>query len=100
MATRPVPGQAEEQGEGDVREVARSLITLGAILIATAVIVAFIWWVVVLSPIGFGRAFEHTIGGDSMRTKVSGVFIIAISLAVIGGIGSASYGLWKYWRTP
>ena len=96
MARTPRAGETEQ--EAAKRQQAISLMTLGAILVAMAAIVAIIWWVVVLSPIGFGRAFEHTIGGGDMKTKVSGVFIIAISLSLAGGIGSTGYGLWKYWR--
>ena len=98
MIRTPAPGKTEELEAQ--RQQALSLMTLGAILVAMAAIVALIWWVVVLSPIGFGRAFDHTIGGGDMKTKVSGVFIIAIGLSLAGGIGSAGYGLWKYWRLP
>ena len=87
------------QGD-DPLEQARGLLTLGAILVASAAIAALVWWVVVLSPIGFGRAFEHTIGGDAMRVKVNSVFIVAIGLALLGGAGSAVVGLWKFWRAP
>ncbi len=98
MIGTPAPGKTEDLESR--RQQALSLMTLGAILVAMAAIVAIIWWVVVLSPIGFGRAFEHTIGGDDMKTKVSGVFIIAIGLSLAGAIGSGGFGLWKYWRLP
>jgi len=94
------PRVSETEQETAKHEQAMSLMTLGAILAGMAAVLAIIWWVVVLSPIGFGRAFEHTIGGGDMKTKVSVVFIVAISLCIAGGIGSACYGLWKYWRAP
>ena len=91
-----MPDQSEQ--EYDALEQARTFLSLGAILIASAAIAALVWYVVVLSPIGFGRAFEHTIGGDAMRVKVNSVFIVAIGLSSLGGVGSAGYGLWRYWR--
>lgn len=99
MASRLV-ADSGEQGHEELEQAAKALLTLGAILATAAVIVTIVWWVVVLSPIGFGRAFEHTIGGDAMRIKVNSVFLVIIGLSLAGGAGSAGYGLWKYWRLP
>ena len=76
-----------------MNERARSLVTGGLILFSMSAVIAFIWWVAVLSPIGFGRAFDNIIGGDDMRTNVTVVFLVAIGLTAIGGAASLAAGL-------
>ncbi len=71
----------------------RSLVTGGLILFAMSAVIAFIWWVAVLSPIGFGRAFDHMIGGDEMRTNVTIVFLVGIGVTALGGTASLAAGL-------
>ena len=71
----------------------RSLVTGGLILFSMSAVIAFIWWVAILSPIGFGRAFDHIIGGDEMRTNVTVVFLVGIGVTAVGGTVSLAAGL-------
>ena len=76
-----------------MNERARSLVTGGLILFSMSAVIAFIWWIAVLSPIGFGRAFDHMIGGDDMRANVTVVFLVGIGVTAIGGTVSLAAGL-------
>lgn len=71
----------------------RALVTGGLILFAMSAVITFIWWVAILSPIGFGRAFDHIIGGDEMRANVTIVFLVGIGVTAVAGTASLAAGL-------
>ena len=49
-------------------------------------VLAFIWWLIVFSPIGFGRAFDVIIGGDDLRNTFNTVFVVVLTVDGIGAI--------------
>ncbi len=69
-----------------MRQTPQSLATLGLMLIAMGLVLAFIWWLVVYSPIGFGRAFDVLIDGAEMRRTFNGVFVVVLTVDAIAAI--------------
>ena len=69
-----------------MRQTPQSLATLGLMLIAMGLVLAFIWWLVVYSPIGFGRAFDVLIDGPEMRRTFNGVFVVVLTVDAIAAI--------------
>ena len=69
-----------------MRQTPQSLATLGLMLIAMGLVLAFIWWLVVYSPIGFGRAFDVLIDGAEMRRTFNSVFVVVLTVDAIAAI--------------
>lgn len=66
----------------------RSLATLALVLVAMCLVMLFIWWLVVYSPVGMRKAFEVMIGGDDMRSTFNTTFIVIICTALAGALFS------------
>lgn len=69
-----------------MRQTPQSLVTLGIVLIAMGLVLVFIWWLVVYSPIGLGKAFDVLIDGPEMRRTFNGVFVVVVTVDGIGAI--------------
>lgn len=69
-----------------MRQTPQSLATLGLMLIAMGLVLAFIWWLVVYSPIGLGKAFDVLIDGPEMRRTFNGVFVVVLTVDAIAAI--------------
>ena len=68
------------------------LLGLGAVL-------AFVWWIVALSPVGLAGRFENTTGGDDVGTLVNGVFRASVGILLAGGLATGALALWRHRRS-
>ena len=64
----------------------KSFATLSLIFLAMVLVMAFIWWLVVYSPLGMRKAFEVMIDGEAMRSTFNSTFLVFISTGMVAAI--------------
>lgn len=73
-------------------------VTAGWLAVAFAAMLAFIWWIVMWSPLGLARQYNYLIGGDVMKdilNTVMGGFTVAPAVA---GALFIPWGMYVNWR--
>ena len=90
------PEKIANQGERRWRDSA--LTTAAGVLLGLAVVSTFVWWVVVLSPVGLAGRFENTTGGGELRTLLNELFRVATGVLLAAGLGAAALSWWHRGR--
>ncbi len=83
---------------GDTADSGSSLGTLAGVLLGLAVVLALVWWIVALSPVGLAGRFENTTGGDDIRTLLNDVFSASVGILLAGGLATGALALWRHRR--